>query len=280
MKKVLLLFILPLLFLLSCNETAKKEAAATVEEKSIPTSITLENPPITVNIFEQTPNRIRLKSSEFLSKENIQLVVDSLFLDEIPTYFYLSSLTESGGEYAFRVGSEIIIYDNPPKTKEDIEIINLNAEISLFSTNLDLLSKGDIVFSDIASIRTQLDDCVNLYKKLQNTNIDNSKLKSATAKYKSKLISTQKNIFPRMRKAFAESSKNNLWEHNVNVKYSGTTISFIGYLYASNKNIKESYEAIADLLAKLRFKRINFKWSESAEYTYYTISSLNDGDIE
>jgi hypothetical protein len=128
-----------------------------------------------------------------------------------------------------------------------------------------VLDAIDIIYSDYNEL-LKIDDNQELAKKIQN-------LKSSISKMQIK-------VFPKLRKAFAENAKHKLWEEDINVQFQGTTISFTGYIYASNKNIKDSYNAISDILEKLRFKRANFKWSEYGEYTYYTIQSPKDNEVK
>lgn len=90
----------------------------------------------------------------------------------------------------------------------------------------------------------------------------------------------QKQEFPKMRAEYARISKNILWEHNIDVKQSGTSITFIGGIFANNANKKEFQDKIHDAVSDLRFKRVNYKWYKyDDEYTYYTISSPQDDEL-
>lgn len=90
--------------------------------------------------------------------------------------------------------------------------------------------------------------------------------------------SSAKKILPELKKVcrsqFAKQLKDKLWEENIDIKTSngGTTITFIGGIFASNKNIKNWHEKIAPTLSEFGFKQANYKWIEhDTEYTYYTI---------
>lgn len=97
---------------------------------------------------------------------------------------------------------------------------------------------------------------------------------------KRKLIAFRVKNYPLARKVWAQSAKNRLWEQDVEVNYSGRTITFTGYVFASNAGIKEVYDNISSALEQLHFKRCNFKWSKYAdEYTYYNISSSEDNEV-
>lgn len=88
-----------------------------------------------------------------------------------------------------------------------------------------------------------------------------------------------KKILPQLTKIwraeYAKQIKEKLWEENIDVVTSngGTTITFIGGLFASHKNIKQWQEEIGPGLEEMGFKRVQYKWIPSAsEYTYYDLT--------
>lgn len=99
-----------------------------------------------------------------------------------------------------------------------------------------------------------------------------------------KLSAFQVKEFPAMRKEFVRLMDKALWEENIEAKAKGkgnTTIEFVGGYFASNKNIKKTQETIYEQLLNLRFKRVNYLWSEYAdEYTYYKVESKNDSEVK
>jgi len=108
--------------------------------------------------------------------------------------------------------------------------------------------------------------------------IDSIRIK--TQSLKKKLLAIQKKEFPLMRKDYGIFAASLLWENDIEVRQNGTSITFIGGIFSSNKNIKDFYSELEDMFFKLRFKRINFKWSEGAEkYTYYTPSTPKDSEF-
>lgn len=97
---------------------------------------------------------------------------------------------------------------------------------------------------------------------------------------KRKLIAFQVKNYPLARKAWAQSARNRLWEQDIDVSFSGRTITFTGSVFVTNAGIKAVYDGISSALSQLHFKRCNFKWSKYAdEYTYYTISSDEDNEV-
>jgi len=55
----------------------------------------------------------------------------------------------------------------------------------------------------------------------------------------------------------------------------------VGAIYANNKNKKDSYNLVSEMLKALRFDRANFKWYKyDNDYTYFEIDSLSDDKVE
>jgi hypothetical protein len=104
-----------------------------------------------------------------------------------------------------------------------------------------------------------------------------------TAELQKKVIASQQKNFPRVRKAYYEFIKNKLWENDVYVDISGngnTVIKFTGGFFAANKNIKETQEALSEMLILLRFKQTQYRWYRGQdEFTYYTIESSKDSEL-
>jgi hypothetical protein len=224
--------------------------------------------------------RARIITSEMmLDSMFLRKAINKLTVTEKQIYFHISDLMFPGEEYAILTSNIILIYNDPPKTKNDVEVNNLVAEMVSEISNLELLDiNSNLEFESINSYIETLNNASQIYIKHKES--ENIKLKNQAIKLSQKLKSTQIKLFPKLRKIFAQESKERLWQEDIEVEYSGRVISFIGYIYASNKNIKESYEAIADLLYKLRFTQVNFKWTQGSEYTYYSTGCKSDSEIE
>lgn len=104
-----------------------------------------------------------------------------------------------------------------------------------------------------------------------------------TADLERRVILSQRKNFPKIRKAYYEFVKDKLWENDVDVDISGpgnTVIKFTGAYFAANKNIKETQEALYEMLQLLRFKQTQYRWYKGQdEYTYFTIASNKDSEI-
>ncbi len=111
---------------------------------------------------------------------------------------------------------------------------------------------------------------------------NNKEIQTLVAQLETTVKNKQIDLFPNLRKNYGKIVGNSLWENNIDVTTYGTgnsTIEFTGYIFASNKNISDSYKEMVDMLKLLRFDRANFKFTDYGEYTYYTIESLKDGEL-
>jgi hypothetical protein len=103
------------------------------------------------------------------------------------------------------------------------------------------------------------------------------------ADLKQALSREQVRQFPRLRRAWAATADETMWEHNVDVRVLGEgnrTLELVGGVFASNKNIKQIQETLTDALHALRFRRIQYRWYKGAdEYTYYTLKTPADSDV-
>lgn len=176
------------------------------------------------------------------------------------------------------------------KTKEETdeynkEILRIEGErIVIVTDRIDWYIKemnDGYNFYDVPTINKTIANFRLLWRVIEgNINSESKKIAKKAQEAKSKLIATQKLVFPKLRKEWCTLSDETMWEYDVDVKCSGTTVKFIGWIYAANSNIRDSYSAVSDMLKMLRFKKANFYWYEWSEYTYYTINSLNDGALD
>lgn len=97
------------------------------------------------------------------------------------------------------------------------------------------------------------------------------------------IVAFRKQNMPTLRKYWAESAGNSLWEHNIEVDVLGSrrdVLVFTGGTYASNASIKETQVAVSEATRLLRFKQVRYKWySGDDEYTYYTLKPPGDGEL-
>lgn len=98
-----------------------------------------------------------------------------------------------------------------------------------------------------------------------------------------KVSNSQIKNFPKLRAKYANLIGEKLWENDVDVSVGGvknSNLNFTAHYFASNKNIKESQEALHEMLVNLRFKQTNYRWYKGEdEYTYYAINSPKDSEV-
>ena len=278
MKKYL--FFILLIAAVSCVQNRSNKQTAQEESKPIQLT-TVEYKGVTCEVFERKEDCACIETSQmFIDKNDFITLIDTFKVKEKIIRFYLTDIKLSKIDYASVIGNDVFIYENSPKNWDEVRLYRAKEKLDgSIIIDLEVLEKYKTInVNDIPIIRETLKRVSDCY--ITTTDADaNKDLKKLRQQLKNKLINEQKRLYPKMRDAFAENCRNKLWEENIKVTHSGTTITFIGYIYADNKNIKESCEAIWDALYNLRFKRVIFKWYEGGEYTSYTIKSPNDTDI-
>ena len=161
-------------------------------------------------------------------------------------------------ELIYKINTEIKAIDNFTSSIYRGSVTSLNLEILYFSEITKLINKG----------------------KKHN----NKKIKKLSETLKKKLKNLQWREFPKIRKAYVEILDDKLWEENIDVFCKGkryTTMEFVGGIFASNKNIKDTQFTMHEKVNDFRFKRVNYKWYKyDDEYTYYTINSISDGELK
>lgn len=105
----------------------------------------------------------------------------------------------------------------------------------------------------------------------------------AAATLKKEASRVQVQMYPIMRKAFAEATSKVLWAVDGDMQVSGAgnrTATFISGEYASNRNIIKSLQSGGELLYDLRFTQVRFKWyKEADEWTYFNIKVPADSEV-
>lgn len=110
----------------------------------------------------------------------------------------------------------------------------------------------------------QISQFPDFYKTPKMANLLNRNHKAAKKELQRRL--------PQYRKYYVKTASQILWKHDMKVKSSGTTIWFIGAVFARNANIQEFHEDQASKLRTLGFKKACYKWIDAnVEYTYYNL---------
>lgn len=166
-----------------------------------------------------------------------------------------------------------------PALRIDNVILRLNNEIAAIDK-----FDGNNFRNEISLIQAELNIIDSLYYLAMDTAYSYIKdIDKLRKQFKNKFISFQKSEFPKMRKNYGKILKDKLWVDNIKVNVLGTSntiLQFEGAIFASNRNIKDMQDNIYDVINKLRFKKVNYKWYKyDDEYTYFDIDTKKDSDI-
>ncbi len=121
----------------------------------------------------------------------------------------------------------------------------------------------------------------SVYKDLEKAESEKAdSITTLVKKIKKRLPVYQSKEFPILRKAYAKISNRLMWEHDIEVSIRGKNSSklmLVGAAFATNKNIKTISESMREMVNRLRFKELHFKWySRQDEYTYLTYDTPSD----
>lgn len=172
-----------------------------------------------------------------------------------------SSLNETTIDDATYMDDSTAVLSEYDVESREEKIARIDAMLHTEINNFDDIR---VFLSDIKSIKSAI-----------YSETDEHKKKDWTAKLKA----MQKKNFPKARKFWHQRMKQEMWSQDVEVTMSGTTVTFIGGLFAANANKQSAYNAVSSQLYELRFKKAKFMFTKYSEYTYWNIDSPADGDI-
>lgn len=105
----------------------------------------------------------------------------------------------------------------------------------------------------------------------------------AKRRYVEALSAKPERLLPSMRARYAEQLNAKLFRHDISVAAVGDgnrTLRLVGRTFARNANIEDVQRELMMPAAKLRFRRIEFRWSHYVnETTWYKIDSPSDGAV-
>lgn len=104
-------------------------------------------------------------------------------------------------------------------------------------------------------------------------------VKSAQAKLRKTLRARQVELFPQIRKQYADLLARGLWENDVYVTSRGRTLIFTGSMFISNANIAPTQREIEDMARRMRFTRVEYRWHASSGGQYYDLEVPADSAI-
>lgn len=182
-----------------------------------------------------------------------------------------------------------------------------SADIEVTKDNTESKTDADLKFSALEVLNSRIYDWKNYDKVFKgNRNVElmntfkaealrysmdvielkdsiskNSMLKKKADSLIRMIRNTQVRVFKEARADYFENAKEKLWVEDIKVQYSpgSRNLTLIGHPFVSNRGIQDSYIAIKDAMAALRFARVTFKWTEYSEYTYYDVVDYKDDFI-
>jgi hypothetical protein len=214
-------------------------------------------------VLSKDKNSARIWTYEEIDEEDsLQKIIDELNISDINTIFMYSG-NNTGGDSYYAFYDKIKIRK---KVSDEEMITRLINEINDCS-KISLVS-----FNDVQIFLVRVDKYNDDIRKYSNLNKDVDDLKKALSSY-------QKKQFPDARKAYTAHSKKELWKKNIEASSSGRQITYAGYMFADNGTIKATFKEISGELKRLRFNRVNFKWADGQNYTYYDLDSMEDDEV-
>jgi hypothetical protein len=170
------------------------------------------------------------------------------------------------------------------ETKKKEEANKVIEDINIFKNIITASSKESYTAKDENEVKVTLALIEAWAQKVkEHEDSDIPEVKQSAKELKKELIAYQVKQFPLIRKSLAKVMKDKMWEHDVDISWSGngnSSIRFVAGHFATNKNIKQVQESLNDLLSKARFKRADYLWYKGQDdYTYYSISSKKDSDL-
>lgn len=227
---------------------------------------------------ERAANKIK-DAKEYMQKEDYQSVVDELkdINEDNPHYSEAQALFQKADSINNITPEERIAaskLDEEVKLKENIKL------------NLDIIDEFD--YSKLRGTVHVLEGELSQFAiwgdlVVKGESSEDDEIKKLAGQLGTKLTRVQVREFPSMRKEYARIAAKKLWEEDIEVTSSGTgnnQITFIGGVFAANRNKKKFQEDINSIMLEFRFNRVNYKWHKGEqEYSYYTVYEGKDSDI-
>lgn len=102
--------------------------------------------------------------------------------------------------------------------------------------------------------------------------------------YADALGAKQASILPQMRKQYSKQMDETLFRHDIRVTVHGSgnrTLRLTGPIFIRNANIADTQSTLLEPARKLRFSRIEYRWSPRFdEATYYDLGTPTDRKVE
>lgn len=185
-----------------------------------------------------------------------------------------------------QASAPLTVEDSNKAIRNDIMNQINNASDLLAGAEIDL-RQGRMKTLDARSLGAML-EVINLNARaLQSAWHGKDKLEPVDVKrvqsIEARLATFQQRALPQMRLSYKKAADATLWEHDATVVISGagnTVLSFYGYFFALNANIKAAEEQVEELTTHLRFKKLQFaSFRYAPTGTAYALQTPSDGVV-
>lgn len=280
-------YLLPICFLFllcSCGGNEKKTGSTESDSASVASpQLSLTKVPFKIDtiecfVYENTPEYVRLETSDVLSEDAIKKVVDTLGYEVTGNifYFHINGIRDRGAEYAtYMTQNSYLSYaDKVVRNQFDLRLQKAADMLMFMEANTTLTM--DVVPTIVAGFK----EVAEYLEEAEIYMTPSSREEQASlAKLKKRFAADKRKFYPMMRRAYFKKAKSVMWEEDVEVKMRGDNVLyFYSGIFFTNKNKKEAYTAIYDMVRDLRFKRVCFGPYEGGEYTYWNVYEGNDAD--
>jgi hypothetical protein len=131
----------------------------------------------------------------------------------------------------------------------------------------------------IGKLLTQIDGLVLNIEDGEKLNLDPAQ-KAARQKLIRALSLKQVKLLPQLRKRYAQALDAGLFRDDIRVSARGTTLTLTGGVFARNANVQDMQTGLEPVLARLRFRKIDYRWSQYlADGLYYDLKSPADSVV-
>lgn len=177
------------------------------------------------------------------------------------------------------------------KASADAEAAKIIEEVKAYETFLDTAEADFKTMkpseADLDTIRKATTTFYALAESLNKARQNKYILSQSDIAYlkgvEKRLSASQARLLPGLRLGFRKRAGELLWEHDAYVSVSGEgnrIINISAGMFAANANIKTAQEQLQEVLTRLRFKEVRYRWyREADEFTYYKLDTPPDAKL-
>lgn len=230
------------------------------------------------------------KHEKWQALERVQAEIDSRAAAEAERLAAMTPEEIAAKQAAKKKADDEQRFDNEKRRKEALTAQLLD-EVKAYEMFLDQMEANfkttNPSDADLETIRKAASTFSSLTESLNKARQNKEILSQADISYlrtvEKRLSTSQTRLLPRLRLGFRKRAGELLWEHDAYVSVSGDgnkIIHFTAPMFAANANIKAAQEQLTEILTKLRFKQVHYRWYKGAdESTYYKLDTPLDAKL-